>query len=483
MSGLFTIIGSPPEAPQNLDVEHYGLGSVVLFEDDVESGDLGYTTGTSESEASEWGIRDHGSTVGDNSWDFGDGQYHKVNDYGYLSWLISPEIEIPAEAEDVELSFDHWRSFARLETYLDGGNLKISTTGVGGDYTLITPNEGYDGVINDNFENPLGGQEAWGDTVNWETVTFDLTAYAGETVNLRWDAGIEAYDDDIEEGWRVDNILVTAEGVETGDDDHNLLTWDASPDDPDSVSHYNVYRSEVQSGPWDGTTLIDSVPADGSASYEYLDPNRGMADEIFWWYVVRAVDDHDQTDGNQDAVREPGVETDTMEISLSADIGSDRWNFVSFNLELSDTDLVDILEDPEHGISGNYDNVMYFDATSDRWYSYVPDRSEHFNNLGNWDHTMGIWIRMTDDDTLTVEGSEPGMTTMTLEPGWNMVGLPSSTAGNHDLPVEVTTVGHFDPAQAYNIAYVDAAGFEFSPGQGYWVYNDADQPVDWTVEF
>ncbi len=477
VSPLFTIWGTPPEPPENLVVEHEGLGDGVLFEDDV-SEDKGYTTGTSE-DGTEFEILQHGSVVGDNSWDFGDGEYYKTGDYGYTSELITPEISIPNDVDSVELSFQHWRSFADDSMY-DGGNLKISTDGIGGTFELLEPEEGYDGEIDAGFGNPLGGELGWGYEVGWETVTVDLTEYEGSSIHLMWIAGVEAWDGFYGDGWRIDDISVTAEGVPSDGDEHNLITWDASPDDPDEVSHYNLYRSEEQNGPWDETTLIDSVNADGSPSYEYLDEDRGMADEIFWWYVVRAVDEHGQSDGNEDAVQEPGDDAlPTMDIPLTSD--EDGWNFVSFNLELSNTDLVDILEDPEYGIAGNYDSVMYYDAGN--WYSYVPGRADHFNNLGTWDHTMGIWIRMNVDDTLTVEGNEPGTTTITLDPGWNMVGLPSSSTGNHDLPAEVTTVGHFDPAQEYNIAYVDAAGYEFSPGEAYWLYNDADHTVDWTVEY
>ncbi len=481
--GIFEMIGVPPAAPQNLMVEHYGTSFTALFEDDVESGDLGYTTGTSESSASEWDIRQHGSSVGDNSWDFGDGEYYKTSDYGYLSWLISPGIEIPVEAENVELTFDHWRSFARLETYLDGGNLKISTTGVDGDYTLITPNEGYDGVINDDWGNPLGGQEAWGDVVGWETVTFDLNYYAGETVHLRWDAGIEAYDEDIEEGWRIDNIMITAETAGEGDD-HNLLTWDASPDDPDEVAYYNIYRSEEQTGPWDGSTLVDSVSADGSPSYEYIDLDMGMADDIFWWYVVRAVGTNGLEEENEDAVQEPGEELSTFDINLYAGGDAGGWNFVSFNLIPPDSSLETILEDPDYGISGNYDRLMYYDASTDSWYTYVPGRAEQFNDLENRNHRMGVWIRMTVDDVLTIEGTEPGETSITLQPGWNMVGLSSSTGGNHGLPTEVSRIGYFDASQEYNVAYDhDPGNFAFAPGNGYWVYNDADYEVDWIITY
>jgi len=41
---------------------------------------------------------------------------------------------------------------------------------------------------------------------------------------------------------------------------------------------------------------------------------------------------------------------------------------------------------------------------------------------------------MSNDDTLTIEGTEQTTTDIILNPGWNMVGLPSSTSGNHILP-------------------------------------------------
>ncbi len=173
-----------------------------------------------------------------------------------------------------------------------------------------------------------------------------------------------------------------------------------------------------------------------------------------------------------------------FDISLTAGGEADGWNFVSFNLIPSDSTLVTILEDPDYGITGNYDRVMYYDASTDRWQSYVPGRAEHFNHLDTWNHRMGIWIRMTNDTTLTVEGYVPTSTDITLYPGWNMVGLPSNTAGNHGLPSEITRIGYFDATQEYNMDYdYNPANFTFEPGQGYMLYNGADYSVVWTVEY
>ncbi|MFO7792531.1 MAG: N-acetylmuramoyl-L-alanine amidase [Candidatus Saliniplasma sp.] len=177
-------------------------------------------------------------------------------------------------------------------------------------------------------------------------------------------------------------------------------------------------------------------------------------------------------------------ELHTMDITLNTEGDAEGWNFVSFNLDLENTDLGSILEDEEYGIIGNYDKVMYYDSVAEKWLSHVPGREEHFNELNNWDHKMGIWIQMNADDTLTVEGTEPTRTNITLDSGWNMVSYPSSTATVEGTPDKVTIVGYFDGAKDNNLAYsYDPQNFEFSPGEGYYLYNDADSEVTWTIEY
>lgn len=189
----------------------------------------------------------------------------------------------------------------------------------------------------------------------------------------------------------------------------------------------------------------------------------------------------DQGDGYYQLDQYPLVaplDLDTFDIELIDEY--DGWNFVSFDIIPIDDSLEGILAD----IDGSYHRVMWYDASADGWQSYVPGRSPRYNNLDTWNHRMGIWIRMVEDATLTVEGYQPTRTDITLYPGWNMVGLPSDTAGNHDLPEEVTRVGYFDPLAPNNLAYnYDPVNYTFEPGNGYWLYNGADVPVIWTVEY
>ncbi|GEM_PF-3126353 len=169
---------------------------------------------------------------------------------------------------------------------------------------------------------------------------------------------------------------------------------------------------------------------------------------------------------------------DTFIIELTADEDAGGWNFISFNLIPWDNSIESILAD----IDGSYDSVMYYDACSDQWFSYVPGRAGHYNDLDTLDHTMGIWIRMVEDNSLTIEGHVPESTEIVLNPGWNMVGLPSESGGNHDLPTEVTRIGRFDASEGYNLVYdYDPTSFIFEPGNAYWVYNGGDGTVVWSI--
>ncbi len=166
--------------------------------------------------------------------------------------------------------------------------------------------------------------------------------------------------------------------------------------------------------------------------------------------------------------------------TVSLDSG---WNFISVPVVPGERTLTDILDHPEDGLPGDYDKVMYFDAEADEWRSHVPGRPDRFNGLCTWDHRIGIWINVTSPANLTVTGYKPYRTWISLVPGWNMVGLPSESAGNHGLPVEVTVVGYFDGTAGYDVAYdYDPANFIFEPGNGYWIYNGASQVVYWIVD-
>jgi len=121
-----------------------------------------------------------------------------------------------------------------------------------------------------------------------------------------------------------ENLNVDWYGEFTGDGNYlqdvegNVLTWDNSTDDwieiegilEGDVQYYTIYRSEDSEGPWDETTEIDTVSADGSEEYAYYDQNRAD-DGTQWYYAVEAIDHV----GNEQIIDEPELEKDVPEIA------------------------------------------------------------------------------------------------------------------------------------------------------------------------
>lgn len=180
-------------------------GINTLFFDSVESGNIGYTAGQGVG-ASPWSILTLGAHSATHSWDFGNNNYLDPGTGG-LSYLISPSVAIPSNALSAELSFWHWRDFESNTVLYDGGNVKISTAGTGGPWTLLTPAGGYNGPAQSGYNNPLAGQMVYGFNVVWANATFDLSAYIGSTINIRWDAGVDNYAT-TDAGWRIDDIRI-----------------------------------------------------------------------------------------------------------------------------------------------------------------------------------------------------------------------------------------------------------------------------------
>ncbi len=129
-----------------------------------------------------------------------------------LQQLISPSISIPETfGEPVILKFWHWFNIEANSTgCFDGAILEISTNG-GQTWTQIPDSllmtSGYKGTISSSYGNPLGGSKGWCGYQDWSEAVVDLTAYAGQSVKLRFS---QASDASLGlEGWYVDDFSLT----------------------------------------------------------------------------------------------------------------------------------------------------------------------------------------------------------------------------------------------------------------------------------
>jgi hypothetical protein len=221
--------GSGPCAGGNEDSNAIEASAVptgpdsVFFADDMESGDGNWT---------------HGGT-GD-TWTLSTARAHSGT-YSFHSTDVTTASDQQLDSLDIMLPnsmgmiLEFW-SWQEIEDStggcFDGGTVEASTDG-GATWTqlpdpvmLTIP---YDGPISTSWGNPNGGAAAWcGDPRDWSLYQADMSAYAGQTVKLRFRM---ATDTSIgREGWYVDDVRVIvptdctslsadifADGFESGD--------------------------------------------------------------------------------------------------------------------------------------------------------------------------------------------------------------------------------------------------------------------------
>jgi hypothetical protein len=167
---------------------------------------------------------------------------YQANAHWYLDLAAVPM------AGGGRLSFWHWYDF---ESGYDGGNLSVRPTGSGA-FTLVTPDGGYPS----SDVSALGQPGFTGMSGGWEEVSFDLSAWAGQTVDLRWHF---ASDYSIEElGWYLDDITIA--GAEHAAD------FEYSPADPavgEPVAFTDRSSGPVEGWLWnfgDGASSTDQNP-------------------------------------------------------------------------------------------------------------------------------------------------------------------------------------------------------------------------------
>ncbi len=471
LSGEFEIIAAEP--PENLEVDHVSLEEEKLFYDDLSDGESeeGYETGEDPEGVNEWEVRDHGASVGDYSWDFGDVGYEEVDDAG-LSWFRTPEIDILDNSTWSELSFEHWRDF---DWRYDGGNMRISTD-YGDTWDLIEPEEGYPDTISDEFDNPLAGEEGWTKAESWEEVTFDLDDYIGETVQFEWRAGVDSWDPEGSQGWRIDDIEVRADPLYEGEQRHgdNRLTWDASPDDgagEDTVFEYNIYRSDTEEAENEDELEehIASVEADGSDEYHYFDRGAGTEDGKTWYYHVRA-----GTEDNRSTVYDPEDNNDNPNNGLMDSGTEDEDVGYAFDIEPGDDSLWFPLDDPSNlnYIAPNEADDFVAGATwyDDTWYgaSFDGEFWTICEETGDMEHigsTPAEFNGLAFDDATDTMYASCGDALWEVDPETG----DAEEIGDHEIGFTMITIASDGQGNLYGTTVdfdVDADLYEIDPDTG-----------------
>jgi parallel beta-helix repeat protein len=152
------------------------------------------------------------------------------------------------------------------------------------------------------------------------------------------------------------------------------------------------------------------------------------------------------------------------------------WNLISIPLSQKDQGLKKVLE----MIDGHYDAVQWYDSSDsqDPWKHHKVGKSFGID-LFELNETMGFWVHITHagDTIFAYNGSLPTVNrTITLYPGWNLVGYPSLMNRTRDNALNnIDFGGDVDAIWTYN-AYKQkweeigpSAYFEL--GRGYWIHS------------
>ncbi len=165
----------------------------------------------------------------------------------------------------------------------------------------------------------------------------------------------------------------------------------------------------------------------------------------------------------------------TPQVAMAAD-----WNLVAPPLAPSNPTLPGVL----NSIGGSYSSVQGYDACNpaDPWQQFDPAAPPPANDLTALDAARGYWLQATAPVTLTITGTLPITTAISLCPGWNLVGYPSfaavalpaalaSIAGKYDLVYGYDAAAPADSWQKYDPAAPTFANdlTALRPGRGFWI--------------
>ncbi len=243
------------------------------------------------------------------------------------------------------------------------------------------------------------------------------------------------------------------------------LTWSLSEDDGaglGTVVRYEVYRNMAYDRQGSGYQLVASLP---NRTSTFTDSSAGEGNPNNLFYIVCAVDGNNRS---------------TCAVDQAAKVTrllSQGPNLVSVPLIQSDESIELVLQTVKFG------KAWYYDSVSRQWTSFMKAKT-YGGNLRSVDHTMGIWIDVTEDSNLTVTGVVPTQTTIRLYEGWNLVSFPSFKSSYRVWDLKAATgavrVEGYDSAPPYFLRVLLVDADVLLAGEGYWVKAEAD--TDWIVE-
>ena len=159
------------------------------------------------------------------------------------------------------------------------------------------------------------------------------------------------------------------------------------------------------------------------------------------------------------------------------------WNLISIPIIQEEENLTRVLG----SIDGWYNAVQWYDITDtgDPWKHHRPGKP-FGNDLSHLNESMGFWIHVTQpgDTIFLYNGTEPTVNqSITLHPGWNMVGYPSLVNRTRDNALNNLNYGSdVDAIWTFNAATQKwqeiGPSDSFELGRGYWIHSKVTKVWD-----
>lgn len=273
------------------------------FADDVESGEGEWTHAVvSPGFNDEWHVDPYRYHSSGHSWKFGGSGSLDYGDSTDGALVMRP---MCIGANGV-FSFWHWMDAEEESSTSawDCGFVQISTDG-GITWSMLYPDGGYSHLKNYNSANPVPeGTPCWSGSFGWTEETFDLSAYAGDTIQIRFRFASDGYE--TFEGWYIDDIDLTFEGGSTSGVDEGELPGVfalrqnvPNPFNPVTVIEYQLPQAgHVKLGVYNVagkliTTLVDEAQQPGrkSVTWDGTDANgRKVASGVYLYRIDAGTD-------------------------------------------------------------------------------------------------------------------------------------------------------------------------------------------------
>ena len=209
----FGEVGLPANTISNvlLVISNRGLATLewkldrAIYYDNM---DAGTGTWTHAGVNDVWHLQESRFASTPTAWHFGAGPFGQYPDSAD-AWLLMEPVYLGAATR---LEFDHWASM-EYDTdqndnhYWDGAVVELSVDG-GTNFVMIEPVGGYPHRITDNPASPFAPETpCYGATDGWQPAVFDLSAFAGSMVQIRFRFGSDGFVRD--EGWYIDNARIS----------------------------------------------------------------------------------------------------------------------------------------------------------------------------------------------------------------------------------------------------------------------------------